>query len=180
VKERRRARSSASSPGPWESTSIKASREGKARFPTCFSRKSSASVFHRVDCGTVDRLLDQAHSGGVPQLGRVMPACPIDLHDDEALRECLAHMLQEEIHHGGIRAISKISEVISRLLGSHSRVDIHVLSHHLAGGVWPDPRWSETSFRAAHTGHLQPSSCAMVSTGRSSSTAASTCVATFF
>src|SRR5260370_4039176 len=99
VKERRRSGSSASSPGPWQSTSIKVSREGKARFPKCFSRRSSASMFHGIDFGTVGRLLDQANIGGDHQLVRMMPACPIDLHDHEVLREGLAHMLQEEIHH---------------------------------------------------------------------------------
>ena len=107
-------------------------------------------MFHRDDFGSVGRLLDQEHIGGDHQLGRVMPACPIDLHDDEELRECLAHMLQEESHHSGIRRGQDQRGHLS-LSGSHSRVDIHVLSHHLAGGVWPDPRWSPTAFGAADT-----------------------------
>ena len=45
-------------------------------------------------------------SAGDHQFVGVMPTCTIDLHDDEVLRERLADMLKEEIHHGGIDAIS--------------------------------------------------------------------------
>jgi len=148
VKERRRSGSSASSLSPWQSTSIKASREGKARFPKCFSRRSSASMFHGIDLGTVGRLLDQANIGGDHQLVRVMPACPIDLHDNEVLRESLAHLLQEESHHGGIGRRPDQRGHLSQSR-SHSRVDIDVLSHQLAGDVWPDAWRSPTPCGAA-------------------------------
>src|SRR5260370_33487347 len=58
-------------------------------------------VFGRVHLGTVGRLLDQTDVGRDDQVVRAVPGSPIDLHDDEELRERLADMLQEEIHHGG-------------------------------------------------------------------------------
>src|SRR6266516_4843056 len=63
-------------------------------------------------------------------------------------RESLAHMLQKEIHHGGIhRGQDQRGHLAFRR--SHSRVDIDVLSHYLAGDVRSDPWWRPTTVGTA-------------------------------
>src|SRR5215469_6935559 len=100
-------------------------------------------MFYRIDFWTVSRLLDQANSGGDHQFVGMMPACPIDLHHNEVLRKGPAHMREEERHHGGIGRRQDQRGHLS-LSWSYRRVDIDVLSHELAGEMWPDAWRSPT------------------------------------
>src|SRR5437660_9082525 len=105
-------------------------------------------VFHRVDFGTIGWLLDQAHSGGNDQLMSVMPAGPINLHDDEVLGEGLADLLEEEIHHGR-RSLRQNQREHFSLRGSNSGVDIHIFSDDLCWDMGADAWRSPTPSRTA-------------------------------
>src|SRR2546426_10728908 len=92
----------------------------------------------------------------------VMPACPIDLHDDEVLGEGLADLLEEEIHHSGRRLGQNQRDHLSSCR-SHSRVSIHVFSYHLCWGMgaytWRSPTAlgsadaAKTTFILGHDQH---------------------------
>ncbi len=58
-------------------------------------------MLNRIEFWTVGRLRDEADILRNDQVLGTVPACLIDLHDDEVLRESLADLFQEEIHHGG-------------------------------------------------------------------------------
>src|SRR5260370_32359636 len=91
-----------------------------------------------IEFGTVGRLKDQANIISNGQIFRVMPACLINLHDDEILREGLAHLLQEEIHHGSGSLRQNQRDHLAKGW-RHSGVGVDVLSYDLCRYVRTHP-----------------------------------------
>ena len=117
------------------------------------------------------------------QATRTTPARLIQLHHDEILIEALAHIGQEEVHHGGIGSKQDQAEQFTGVR-SHGREHLDELPHELRGSRWAHTRRSPAG-RGRETRPKHPSSWAMISTGRWSSagllaTAASSGSRSFF
>src|SRR5262245_26716423 len=94
-------------------------------------------MFHWIEFWAVGWLWNQADILWYHQRFGPMPARPIHLHHDEILLESLADMLQEQLHHRGVRCWQNQGRQLS-VGGRHSGIDISVLPHHLPWGAGPD------------------------------------------
>src|SRR5271157_1758826 len=101
-------------------------------------------MLHRIQLGTVGRLKDQADVFGKLQLSRTMPACLINLHDDEGIRKRLGYLLKKQVHHGRIGVRKQKRHHFAQLRGKSSK-SIHGLANGLLRSVRAHSRRSPAS-----------------------------------
>jgi hypothetical protein len=93
---------------------------------------------HRLQCRTIGRLGDAAHRRRDLQgLGGV-PTGSIALPHDAGGRHCLGDMRAQEMQHGGVRRGQNYCGHDAPR-GRPGRIGVHVLPHHLSGGLGAHP-----------------------------------------